>query len=459
MIKNERQYRITRAQLERFRAEIERMARGTSAPPGTHPELVKAQLDAMRSQGDDLQREIDEYEALQAGTEKVLTVTSFAELPDALVKARIAGGLSQKQLADRIGVKEQQVQRYEATGYAGASLTRIQEVIAALGVHVTEDVYLPSARLAVAGVLARLKSAGIHRDFASNRLLPPVSAEGDAPESATISALGAADVVSRVFGWSARMLFGDAPLTFSGAAAGTARFKLRKGQEARGLYAYAAYAQYLARLAIRACPTPPARTLQTDPAAVGRSLARSGAEITLRQTTSWLWDRGIPVLPLADSGMFHGACWRIGGRGVVVIKQRTESEARWIYDLLHEYWHLATERSETDFSHVDWETALESRESLAEEARANMFAGDVVLDGRAEPLADECVKAASGSVEKLKTVVPSVARNAGVRVDSLANYLAFRLSLQGIAWWGAAANLQKRDEAPFATVRTPTLSA
>ena len=42
-------------------------------------------------------------------------------------------GLSQKELADRIGLKEQQIQRYEATEYASASLTRIQEIIGALG--------------------------------------------------------------------------------------------------------------------------------------------------------------------------------------------------------------------------------------------------------------------------------------------------------------------------------------
>ena len=56
-----------------------------------------------------------------------------AELPTVLIKARIAQGLSQKDLAERIGLKEQQIQRYEATDYASASLNRIKEVVSALG--------------------------------------------------------------------------------------------------------------------------------------------------------------------------------------------------------------------------------------------------------------------------------------------------------------------------------------
>ena len=57
---------------------------------------------------------------------------TVAELPATLIKARIARGLSQKDLADRIGLKEQQIQRYEATDYASASLTRIKEFVSAL---------------------------------------------------------------------------------------------------------------------------------------------------------------------------------------------------------------------------------------------------------------------------------------------------------------------------------------
>jgi len=38
-------------------------------------------------------------------------------------------------------------------------------------------------------------------------------------------------------------------------------------------------------------------------------------------------------------------------------------------------------------------------------------------------------------------------------VGSLANYLAFRLSLQDVNWWGAATNLQVQSNAPWEAAR------
>jgi transcriptional regulator with XRE-family HTH domain len=49
-------------------------------------------------------------------------------------------------LAQRLGLKKQQVQRYEATRYAGVSLERVQQVADALGVKIREQVFSPVAR-------------------------------------------------------------------------------------------------------------------------------------------------------------------------------------------------------------------------------------------------------------------------------------------------------------------------
>lgn len=61
---------------------------------------------------------------------------SFDELPQALIKARIALRLSQKDPADRLGIKEQQIQRYESTDYQSASMSRLHDIVQALGVSV-----------------------------------------------------------------------------------------------------------------------------------------------------------------------------------------------------------------------------------------------------------------------------------------------------------------------------------
>ena len=71
----------------------------------------------------------------------------------------------------------------------------------------------------------------------------------------------------------------------------------------------------------------------------------------------------------------------------------------------------------------------------------------------AETLAQACVQAARNSVERLKSVVPTIAATHGVSVGALANYLAFRLSWQGVNWWGTAANLQADDGDPWAIAR------
>ena len=135
MIKNERQYRITRAEAEKFEqalADLERLESEKQA----QPLLWQMQRDAIASQLDDLCEELQEYEALtDAAPDQriVLAFQSLRELPMALIKARIAAKLSQRALAERLGVKEQQIQRYEATEYASANLSRIIEVSEILG--------------------------------------------------------------------------------------------------------------------------------------------------------------------------------------------------------------------------------------------------------------------------------------------------------------------------------------
>ncbi len=143
MIKNDRQYRITRAQAEKFATALADLEQSAETDE-VHPLLRKAQEDALRSQYEDLRAQLDEYEALQSGKHTVLEVPSFDALPLALIQARIALGLSQKDLAERLGLKEQQIQRYEATEYTAASLKRVKEVIDALGLKVREEIVLPA---------------------------------------------------------------------------------------------------------------------------------------------------------------------------------------------------------------------------------------------------------------------------------------------------------------------------
>ena len=143
MIRNERQYMITKAQIKKFRKALGEFSRqGSSA----HRMLVKAQKEAMQSQLAELEDQVKEYEKLRAGKYKVFKGSSFYDLPIELIRARIALGLTQKQLAERVGLKEQQIQRYEETDYASASFSRLQEIIKALGLDIEEKIFLPRDR-------------------------------------------------------------------------------------------------------------------------------------------------------------------------------------------------------------------------------------------------------------------------------------------------------------------------
>ena len=139
MIKNERQYKITRAQAVRFSNALKNLRQRPNVDNGLHPLIAKAQEDSISSQLADLESELREYESLKAGEFRLDSLRVVAEIPSILIKARIAQGLSQKDLAERIGLKEQQIQRYEATDYATANLARIKEVVSAFGVEINSS--------------------------------------------------------------------------------------------------------------------------------------------------------------------------------------------------------------------------------------------------------------------------------------------------------------------------------
>ncbi len=142
MITNEVQYRATKAHLDRFEAA----AANIEARPGKRSKLERLEVDAIRSQADDLRCELAEYDRLRTGELSTFDASSLEELSTVLVKARIARGWTQRQLAEALGMAEQQIQRYEANEYRSTSLARLCDIANALGVAVAKHAELkPSA--------------------------------------------------------------------------------------------------------------------------------------------------------------------------------------------------------------------------------------------------------------------------------------------------------------------------
>ncbi len=78
MIENERQYIITKAQARKFRDALSQFdERRTDLEPA----LLKAQKDAMRSQLDELEAQVKEYEGLKIGNYEMRKDPSIRNLP------------------------------------------------------------------------------------------------------------------------------------------------------------------------------------------------------------------------------------------------------------------------------------------------------------------------------------------------------------------------------------------
>ena len=135
MVTNQKQYKITLGHISNFEKALKALSLSEEAKKA-HPLRRKLHEDALQSQLDTLREEVAAFERLTEHGDEPHEVGSLAGLAEGLIKARIAAGLTQKQLAERLGIKEQQIQRYEASSYRAASLERVREVMDALGIDV-----------------------------------------------------------------------------------------------------------------------------------------------------------------------------------------------------------------------------------------------------------------------------------------------------------------------------------
>ena len=122
MIKSEQQKNRTIKALEDFKNRLSDIS-----------EYSKAGVLAMIGQ---LEKELEEYEALKRGEFVLPRDITFVELVKNIAKIRIAKGLSQQDLANMLGISKQQINRYEEHDYHNVSLTKISEIIAVLGLTV-----------------------------------------------------------------------------------------------------------------------------------------------------------------------------------------------------------------------------------------------------------------------------------------------------------------------------------
>lgn len=139
MIRNETEYQNASSRLAQERTRIsEHKSRLKEA--GLNDEEIRRVVDPFESFHMQLVEEVESYERLKRGEfEELENFRGFGHL---LISLRIARGVSQRDLAKKLGVHESQISRDERNEYFGITLERAIKILEALNVrlHTKVDV-------------------------------------------------------------------------------------------------------------------------------------------------------------------------------------------------------------------------------------------------------------------------------------------------------------------------------
>ena len=128
MIRSDAQRERTVAQIEGFRRAL---AKATAEKPSKRAEAIRGSYEEMIRQ---LEEELHEYDQLKSGNLKVPKIDRLDEIAPFIAKLRIAKGVSQTELAQRLGISKQVISRYEESDYQTVGIARLQEILDAIGV-------------------------------------------------------------------------------------------------------------------------------------------------------------------------------------------------------------------------------------------------------------------------------------------------------------------------------------
>ena len=140
MIRTEQEFNRALEQLEREREALEQQRNRLSEMGIEGKDLERAMQPAI-SFHDQLREEVETYERIKRGEfEPLFNLTHIGRW---LIGARIALGMTQRELAERLEVSESVVSRDERNDYHGVSVERAQRILEALGIRVRMEVEEP----------------------------------------------------------------------------------------------------------------------------------------------------------------------------------------------------------------------------------------------------------------------------------------------------------------------------
>lgn len=134
MIRTQREYEEQRRQVSDYQHVAAEQRRALEAS-GLAPDEVERGMEPVLGFIAQLEDDLRLYERIRE--RDFAPLHAFAHVGQLLIALRIANGLTQRELAGRLGIHESQVSRDERNEYYGITVERATEVMAALGEQVS----------------------------------------------------------------------------------------------------------------------------------------------------------------------------------------------------------------------------------------------------------------------------------------------------------------------------------
>jgi HTH-type transcriptional regulator/antitoxin HipB len=134
MIKNEKQYKITRNKIAEIQQEIVRIKAAYDEGIPAEKELILVSLKVMENQ---MEEEMAAYGNLKKKKTRLLKARRISDLPSVIIEYKIHSGMTQKEFSQKIGMKEQQLQRYEAEDFQSISFKNLMKILQAIGLEIS----------------------------------------------------------------------------------------------------------------------------------------------------------------------------------------------------------------------------------------------------------------------------------------------------------------------------------
>lgn len=125
MITNKSRYARAKRHLRELNVECRLLERSVMMNPRNLPQAER--LEQVRKQISSLELEVAEYRELTEGQRQV-DLSLIQKIPDLLVMARVRAGLSQEELSGFLGMKRQQISRFEKDRFQSASLKSVRRI-------------------------------------------------------------------------------------------------------------------------------------------------------------------------------------------------------------------------------------------------------------------------------------------------------------------------------------------